>query len=98
MKGKEYIEKMLDLLVDMANHCTNKDTPVKNRAKCIDCALAWNFSIRSHGCLLVNIADNSDLLEDLINVCEDHDIEYKDKLNKLENILVTGDEENKQSK
>lgn len=93
MKGKEYIERTLDLLVDMAKHCISKEITVEGRSKCADCDLCWNFNIRNHGCLLVNMADNSDLLEDLISICEAHSIDYKDRLNKVANIFVTGDDE-----
>lgn len=89
MGGRHYIEKLLDLLVEMADHCNKKDTPVEGKAKCIDCQLSWNFSIRDHGCILVNIIDNDDLINDIICVCEANNIDYKDRLNKLADIIDT---------
>ena len=93
MKGKEYIERILDLLVDMATHCENKDTPTEGKCKCVDCELSWNFNIRDHGCLLVNIMNNQDFMDDLISTCVANKIDYADKLNKVADIFVTECEE-----
>ena len=89
MQGKELIIKTLDLLVEMTEHCINKNKP-KDGNKCSDCALNWNFSLSNHGCFLVEIIDNNGkLMDDLENLCVLHDIEYKDKLNKIANIFGT---------
>ena len=64
MEGKDLIIKMLNLLVEMAEHCINKDKP-KDNIKCEDCALCWNFSLSSNGCFLVEtIAHNDKFIED----------------------------------
>lgn len=89
MKGRAYLELLLDLLVNMANHCEHKDTPVEGKAKCIDCQLSWNFDIRNHGCLLVNIMDNQDFVDDLTSACEANGVDYKDRLNKIADMFVT---------
>lgn len=89
MGGRHYIEKLLDLLVEMADHCNKKDTPVEGKAKCIDCQLSWNFSIRDHGCLLVNLMDNQDFIDDLTSACEASGVDYRDRLNKVADIFVT---------
>lgn len=89
MKGRAYLEKLLDLLAEMADHCNKKDTPVEGRAKCIDCQLSWNFSIRDHGCLLVNIIDNDDLIADITCACEANGVDYKQRLNKIADMFVT---------
>ena len=49
MEGKDLIIKMLNLLVEMAEHCINKDKP-KDNIKCADCALCWNFGLSGNGC------------------------------------------------
>lgn len=89
MGGRHYIEKLLDLLVEMADHCNKKDTPVEGKAKCIDCQLSWNFSIRDHGCLLVNLMDNQDFIDDLTSACEASGVDYRDRLNRVADIFVT---------
>lgn len=92
MQGKELIIKILDLLVEMAEHCVNKEKTT-DKSKCVDCALSWNFNIRDCGCFLVELVDNNDkFMDELINLCKLHDIEYKDKLNKVANIFVTESE------
>ena len=92
MEGKELIIKMLDLLVEMAEHCINKDKP-KDNIKCADCALCWNSSLFNNGCFLVEIINYNDkFIEDLESVCIAHDIDYKDKLNKISNIFITESE------
>lgn len=89
MQGKELIIKMLDLLVEMAEHCNDMYKPIDG-VKCSNCALNWNFSLGNHGCFLVETIDNNDkFMDDLISTCKYHNIEYKDKLNKLANIFVT---------
>lgn len=88
MEGKDLIIKMLNLLVEMAEHCINKDKP-KDNIKCADCALCWNFSLSSNGCFLVEIIDNSEFIDILENVCIANNINYKDRLNKLADIFVT---------
>lgn len=88
MKGKEYLEKILDLLVEMSEYCINKDKPI-NEIKCSDCDLCWNFSLSSHGCFLVEIIYNSEFIDILENVCIANNINYKDRLNKLADIFVT---------
>lgn len=92
MEGKDLIIKMLNLLVEMAEYCINKDKP-KDNIKCADCALCWNFSLSSNGCFLVEtIAHNDKFIEDLESVCIAHDIDYKDKLNKIADIFITESE------
>ena len=92
MEGKELIIKMLNLLVEMAEHCINKDKP-KDSIKCADCALCWNFSLCNNGCFLVEtIGRNDKFIEDLESVCIAHDIDYKDKLNKISDIFITESE------
>lgn len=89
MQGKELIIKMLDLLVEMSEHCTKIDKP-KSGVKCSDCALNWNFNLGNHGCFLVETIDNNDkFMDDLISMCTSHKIEYKDKINKMVDIFVT---------
>ena len=88
MQGKELIEKMLDLLVEMSEHCINKDKPM-NEIKCSDCALCWNFSLSSHGCFLVETINDSEFINNLENICIEHGISYKEKLNKIADIFVT---------
>lgn len=89
MQGKKYIEKMLDLLVDMANHCINKDKPEKDKGKCVDCALSWSFSLSNHGCFLVETIDYGEFIDNLENICIANDINYKERFNKLADIFVT---------
>lgn len=80
---------MLDLLVEMAEHCNNMDKP-RGRAKCSNCALNWNFSLGNHGCFLVETIDNNDkFMDDLIGMCIYHKIDYKDKVNKIADIFDT---------
>lgn len=86
MQGRHYIENLLDLLIEMADHCIHKDKPIEDKAKCVGCALSWTFSLRNHGCLLVNMIDNEDLIGDIMNVCEANNIDYRDKINKLYSI------------
>ena len=89
MEGKDLIIKMLNLLVEMAEHCINKDKP-KDNIKCADCALCWDFGLSSNGCFLVETVDSNDkFIEDLESVCIAHDIDYKDKLNRLADIFIT---------
>lgn len=89
MKGREYLELLLNLLVDMSNHCKYKDTPIEGKAKCVDCGLKWNFNIREHGCLLVKIMDNQDFIDDLTSACEANNVDYRDRLNKIADMFVT---------
>lgn len=92
MEGKDLIIKMLDLLFEMAEHCINKDKP-KGNSKCVDCALCWNFSLSSNGCFLVETIDHNDkFIEDLESVCIAHDIDCKDKLNRIADIFITENE------
>ena len=92
MEGKDLIIKMLDLLVEMAEHSINKDKP-KDNIKCADCALCWNSSLFNNGCFLVEIINYNDkFIEDLESVCIAHDIDYKDKLNKISDIFITESE------
>lgn len=88
MKAKELVIKQLDLLVEMAEHCTNKETH-NHTIKCPDCALSWNFRINNHGCFLVEIINNDKLFEDLESVCRYHNIDYQDKFNKIASIIDT---------
>ncbi|MGL5718644.1 MAG: hypothetical protein ACRCX2_36910 [Paraclostridium sp.] len=89
MKGKELVVKTLDLLVEMANHCTSMENP-ESGVKCTNCALSWNFKITCHGCLFVEIMNGNDkFIDDLVNTCTYHDIPYSDKLNKIADIFVT---------
>lgn len=83
---------MLNLLVEIAEHCINKDKP-KDNIKYADCALCWNFGLSSNGCFLVETIDSNDkFIEDLESVCIAHDIDYKDKLNRLADIFITESE------
>lgn len=88
MKDRNLIVKMLDILVEMAEHCNNKEKP-ENTVKCCGCAMAWDFGLCSHGCFLVNTVENSEFIDDLINVCIEHKIDYQDKLNKIASIFQT---------
>lgn len=87
MKEKEYLDRMLDLLVDMSQHCINKDKPIEDKCKCVDCDLSWNFSICNNGCFLVNILDNNDFIGDLTCACVYNDVDYEDRVNKVMEIL-----------
>lgn len=92
MQGKELIIKILDLLVEMAEHCVNKEKTT-DKSKCVDCALSWNFSIYNCGCFLVELVDNNDkFMDELINLCKLHNIDYIDKLNKVASIFTTESE------
>lgn len=89
MEGKELINGQLDLLVKMAEHCTNKNKP-RGKIKCNNCALNWNFSLSDNGCFLVEMVDRNDkFIDDLISCCVANNIEYKDKLKKIADIFVT---------
>ena len=89
MQGKELLVKTLDLLVEMAEHCANKEKTT-DKSKCTDCALCWDFGLSSNGCFLVETIDRNDkFIEDLESVCIAHDIDYKDKLNRLADIFIT---------
>ena len=89
MKEKEYLDRMLDLLVDMSNHCKYKDTPIEGKSKCVDCGLKWNFNIRNHGCLLVDLMANDDFIDDLRSACISSGVDYESRLSKLTDILIT---------
>ena len=92
MEGKDLIIKMLNLLVEMSEHCINKDKS-KSNIKCADCSLCWNFSLYNNGCFLVEtIAHNDKFIEDLESVCIAHGIDYKDELNKIADIFTTESE------
>ncbi|MGL4801937.1 MAG: hypothetical protein ACRC18_06700 [Cetobacterium sp.] len=89
MQSKELVEKMLDLLVDMSEHCINR-VKSGNKTKCENCSLSWSFGLCSHGCFLVETIDNNEkFIDDLTAACEYNNIEYKDKINKLANIFTT---------
>lgn len=89
MQGKGLIINMLDVLVDMSEHCIHMEKP-KEGAKCSNCALGWNYNIRNHGCFLVETVGNyNEFLDVLVLVCEENNIDYKDKLNKVAGIFVT---------
>lgn len=93
--GKELIIKMLDLLVEMADHCSKLEKPKdSSKCKCANCALNWDFNLGNHGCFLVETIDNNEkFMEDLISTCKYHDIEYISKTNKIASIFVTNNEE-----
>lgn len=95
MEGKELIERMLDLLVEMAEHCINKEKPKDQiKCKCVNCALSWTFGLTSYGCFLVEIVDNDeDFLDNLRNVCIENNIDCADRLNRLADIFGTECEE-----
>lgn len=93
MKGKQYLELLLDLLVDMSNHCKYKDVPIEGKSKCIDCELQWDFNVMDYGCLLVNIIENNEFIDNLTSVCGYHNVEYNDRLNNVASIFDTGYEE-----
>lgn len=86
MQGKYLIIKMLDLLVEMSEHCMNRD---KLKHKCKYCELSWKFGLSSCGCFLVEtIENNSKFIENLESVCLSNNIDYKEKLNKIEDIFI----------
>lgn len=89
MQGKEYLDRMLDLLVDISKHCINKDKPLEDKSRCVDCALGWSLSICNYGCFYVNLLDNNDFIDDLKNACISSGVDYENRLNKLTEILVT---------
>lgn len=92
MRGKELIIKTLDILVEMSEHCVNKEKTT-DKSKCVDCALMWDFNIRDCGCFLVELIYNNDsFIDTLIKLCKTNDIEYQDKLNKVASIIVTESE------
>lgn len=89
MQGKEYLDRMLDLLVDISKHCINKDKPLEDKSRCVDCALGWSLSICNYGCFYVNLLDNNDFIDDLKSACISSGVDYADRLNKLTEILIT---------
>lgn len=91
MKGKKLIVKTLDLLVEIAEHCKNLEKPEgSSKCKCANCELNWSFSLGDHGCFFVETIDNNEkFIDDLTAICKYHNIEYKDKLNKVADIFVT---------
>lgn len=92
MQDKELLIKTLDLLVEMSEHCTNKEKTT-DKSKCVDCALSWNFNIRDCGCFLVDLINyNDSFIDTLIKLCKINNIEYQDKLNKVASIIVTESE------
>lgn len=85
MNGKDLIVKQLDLLVEMFEYCSSKDKS-GDRVECSKCPLFWNFNACCRGCFLINVIDDK-FMSALINICEAHDIDYKEKIDRIDDIF-----------
>lgn len=86
-KGQQQLINFIDSLVDMADHCNNKKTYESKKSKCHDCKLVREYGYTNSGCLLVDTIDNEEFMNVLKYTCEYNNIEYKDKLEKINSIF-----------
>ena len=87
MSSKKLMEEMLELLVKMSEECKNRKEDISHKSKCFDCSMSMNFSIRRHGCFLIDTLENCDFVDLLKDVCKYQNIEYENKLNKVEEVF-----------
>ena len=81
------INRQLDLLVEMAEHCKNRKQISRELSKCFNCNIHFNFNLGSHGCFLVETLENDDFMNILIDTCKYRGIEYKEKIDKIMEIF-----------
>ena len=86
-KERQLINKLLDVLVEMSNHCNSMESNIPNKSKCVNCGFARDFGIIDSGCLLVDILENEYFLHTIKSTCLYHDIECENKLNQAMEIF-----------
>lgn len=90
---KIFAERMLDLLVEMSEYCLNKKKNDTSNVKCDGCQNERRYGYANTGCLLVDLIDNNDFIDLINDTCEYHNIETKNKINKILSIYDTNCDE-----
>ena len=86
-KEKQLINKLLNVLVEMSNHCNCMESEMPNKSKCIGCGFKIDFGVTNCGCLLVDILENYELIDLIRDTCRYQNIKCEDKLNQAMEIF-----------
>lgn len=93
-KEKELIDKLLDIIVEMSEHCMSMKSEILNKSKCSNCGFKRDFGLSNNGCLLVDILENYELVDVIIDTCRYQEIVCEDKLEQAMRIFKSGEKAN----